>query len=276
MCGLQRRTFGRSRAISFGVLVLGGLLSGTQALSQSNIHPTNKFSWGENIGWTNWRDANGGADGVLVGATHLSGFTWGENVGWINVGDGSPTDGNQYANTDGSDFGVNVDANGDLFGFAWGENIGWVNFDTRSKGAERARLDLVAQRFRGYAWGENVGWINLDDSTHFVEFGGLSGRQLPGDCNQDGDLDLSDAVCTLGVLFTGNPPTFPCGDGSLTDPGTILLIDWQPDGAVDLSDAVAALTFIFSGGPAHTLAVPGMETSACVLMAGCPDNSNCP
>jgi len=197
-----QRTFGGSRAIFFGALLLAGLLCVRQALPQSNIHPTNKF--------------------------------------------------------------------------AWGENIGWVNFDTRSKGTERARLDLVAQRFRGYAWGENVGWINLDDSTHFVEFGGLSGRQLPGDCNQDGDLDLSDAVCALGVLFTGNPPVFPCGDGSLTHFGIVFLIDWQPDWAVDLSDAIAALTFIFSGGSSHTLAILGMETSACVVMPGCPDNSNCP
>ena len=69
--------------------------------------------------------------------------------------------------------------------------------------------------------------------------------QLPGDCNQDGTLDLADAVCLLGKLFRGNPPASPCGDGSSTDPGNLALLDWQPDGTVDVSDAVSMLAFFF-------------------------------
>jgi hypothetical protein len=106
-----------------------------------------------------------------------------------------------------------------------------------------------------------------------LECGGL---QLPGDCNQDGSLDLSDAVCALGVLFNGTPPLFPCGDGGATAPGNIALLDWQPDGSIDLSDAVGILQFLFFSAVAHPLAVPGSETTECVVMSGCAANSNCP
>ncbi len=109
-----------------------------------------------------------------------------------------------------------------------------------------------------------------------VPIGSGDGLQVPGDCNQDGTVDVSDAVCLFGVLFVGTPPAFPCGDGSPDDPGNIGLIDWQPDGLVDISDGISALNFLFvSGFPAHTLAVPGMEVSGCVPIAGCDDNPSC-
>src|SRR5437762_1712406 len=76
------------------------------AFAQSNIDNTapNKFAWGENVGWTNWRDANGAVQGVSVGGFVMSGFIWGENIGWINVGDGTPTTPPSYANANGTDF----------------------------------------------------------------------------------------------------------------------------------------------------------------------------
>ena len=151
------------------------------------IDDQHKFAWGENIGWTNWRDADSGNAGVVIGPTFLGGFIWGENVGWINTGDGSPADGVHYANLDGTDYGVNRDPATDfLFGLAWGENVGWVNFDTSSLGGDRARFDLCLGRFLGYAWGENVGWINLDDSTHYVA------TILESDCNTNGVEDACD------------------------------------------------------------------------------------
>ena len=116
-------------------------------------------------------------------------------------------------------------------------------------------------------WGEIV----FDDGN------GLGpALQLPGDCNQDGALDLSDALCALGVLFTGVPPLFPCGNGLPTDPGNIALLDWQSDGAIDLSDVLGLLQFFFFSAYAHPLAVPGSETTACVVVQGCEDNSSCP
>ena len=145
------------------VLMLAG-----PARPESNIDPSHKFAWGENVGWLNWRDANDGRSGVQVNATFLSGYIWAENVGWINVGNGLPANGVSYANVDGSEFGVNILANGDLEGYGWGENIGWVNFGTGAVTPNQARYDASSARFRGYAWGENVGWINLDDPVHYV------------------------------------------------------------------------------------------------------------
>ena len=147
-----------------------GLLLGfaQPAIAQSNIDPANKFAWGENVGWTNWSDADNTNAGVRVEATFLSGYIWAENVGWIHVGAG-PLDGFQYTNFDNTDYGVNRDPlTNELFGYAWGENIGWVNFDTRSKGVDAARLDPATCRFLGYAWSENTGWLNLNDATHYV------------------------------------------------------------------------------------------------------------
>ena len=48
--------------------------------------------------------------------------------------------------------------------------------------------------------------------------------QLAGDCSQDGSVDISDAVCALGVLFLGNPEFFPCGDGTSGDPANVTLL----------------------------------------------------
>ncbi len=174
------------------------LLTLTPALlAQSTIDATLKHAWGENIGWTNWRDANSATQGVRVLANHLRGYIWAENVGWINVGQGGP-----YTNTSGTTFGVNVNpATGALTGLAWGENIGWINFDTSSLGADRARFDTAAGRFRGWAWGENVGWINLNDATRFV----ASVPPCGGDANGDGIVngaDLSVVLSQFGQAVT--------------------------------------------------------------------------
>ena len=177
-------------------------------LLPSNIDPTNKWAWGENLGWMNWHDAGGGGDGVIVGTSFLSGLIWGENLGWINVGDGTPTDGAQYANINGSDFGVNIDpGSGELSGMAWGENAGWINFDTTGLGADRARIDIIASRFRGYAWGENIGWINLDDGDHFVAFAGACNGACVWDIDLSGDVRVPDLIKLLSCWgpLTGDP-----------------------------------------------------------------------
>jgi hypothetical protein len=165
------------------------------AAPPSNVCPNNKFGCGENIGWTNWKDANAGAQGVVVFTNHLKGFAWGENVGWINTGNG----GGPYANTTGANFGVNINpSTGAASGFAWGENIGWINFNTAPTiGAQGARFDSAARRFRGFAWGENVGWINLDSAVpaHFV-------AALLGDTNGDGAcnfVDLNNVLSQFGM-----------------------------------------------------------------------------
>ena len=190
----------------------------------TNIDPLHKFAWSENAGWLNWRDANGGADGVYVQPTFLFGYIWAENVGWINAGDGAPANGINYANVDDTDFGVNIDPpTGDLFGYAWGENIGWVNFDTRgtlSGWGQQAEFDFAAGRFRGYAWGENVGWINLDHATYYVAY-------VPPNCNDpfadtDGDSDADqDDLGAFQICISGsaNPATPGCECFDRPEPG---------------------------------------------------------
>ena len=141
------------------------------ALAQtSNIDDANKHAWAENIGFTNWRDADSSSRGVHVYPTHLTGAIWAENTGWIRVGSG-PLDGVAYSNKDESDYGINVDVpSGELSGYAWGENIGWVNFKGGANiGPDKTAMYLYEKRrLAGYVWGENVGWINLDHSDAFV------------------------------------------------------------------------------------------------------------
>jgi hypothetical protein len=219
------------------------ILSAPAAALPSDIDPDHKHAWGENIGWTNWRDAGDppASQGVRVHETFLSGFIWGENIGWIDMGSGLPADGVRYGNLDGGDFGVNVDASGDLFGYAWGENVGWIQFDTRSQAEDRARLDREARRFRGYAWGENIGWILLDDEEHFVGLIAVvpevSFRR--GDANDSGRVDLADPIFTIGCLFRGTScPRCP-------DAG-----DANDDGAYNIADAIYTLVWLFNTGAA--------------------------
>ena len=62
------------------------------------------------------------------------------------------------------------------------------------------------------------------------------GLQRPGDTNQDGRTDLSDAVSLLGHLFIGSPERLPCGDGVVADPGNAVLLDLNGDTQIDLAD----------------------------------------
>ena len=91
-----------------------------------------------------------------------------------------------------------------------------------------------------------------------------SGGQLTGDCNQDGGLDLSDAVCLLGHFFSNSPVFLPCGDGTGSDPGNLSLLNVNADVILDLSDAVYLLGFLFNGGP------PPVQGTQCQGVAGCP------
>jgi hypothetical protein len=73
-------------------------------------------------------------------------------------------------------------------------------------------------------------------------------RVVEGDANADGVVDVSDAVHTLGYLFSAQEETPACLRAS----------DANDDGAIDISDAVYMLSFLFLGGsaPRHTLPEP--------------------
>ncbi len=205
------------------VVVALGLCQG--AFAQSNVDATKKYAWTENTGWTNWRDANATADGVVVTPpTHLRGYVWGENVGWINTGNGAFP----YANTNNTNFGVNIGAGGYLNGYAWGENIGWINFNTQPQvGTQGARYDIQQGRFRGYAWGENIGWINLDDSTHYVA---SVPTCCPGNADKlSGQVNFADITSVLANFgMPANPNGSTIGDSDC-------------NGAINFADVTSTL-----------------------------------
>lgn len=58
-----------------------------------------------------------------------------------------------------------------------------------------------------------------------------------GDVNEDGDVDISDVVAILGMLFLGSFAP-PCEDAA----------DIDDDGAVDITDPIALLMYLFNRG----------------------------
>lgn len=183
---------------TLALAVLGAAAASASAQPLSNVRDNAKFSWAENVGFLNWRDAEDDTKGVRVRFTSggfLSGHIWGENIGWINTGNGL----GPYANTNNTNYGVNVDlGTGNLSGYAWAENIGWINFSGGALAVppNPARVDAAARRLRGYAWAENAGWINLDNGAVFV------GLYCLTDVNQDGVSNSTDVSDFINIWFT--------------------------------------------------------------------------
>lgn len=232
------------KAISFMAAILT-LLPGARGSADSHIDPVNKHAWSENVGWTNWRDAGtpAGTQGVAVHASFLAGFVWAENAGWINLGDGDPgAPGGaepHYGNTDGADFGVNLDpATGLLSGLAWGENVGWINFDTFVDSPDLAVGFLCDGRLSGWVWGENVGWFNLSAAApgHFVALDGRA-RPYPCDLNRDGLANGLDIQSFVDLLLNGGADWKDVCSGDVETP---------PDGALDLDDLAAFVACLVS------------------------------
>ena len=108
----------------------------------------------------------------------------------------------------------------------------------------------------------NLAGLGAAMAAYSVSTGGL---QTPGDINQDGNLNLSDAVAVLTYLFQGNPAELPCGDGTLQDEANRLLLDSDGGGAVHMADAIYLLNYLYQGG------VPPVLGTGCVRIPGCED-----
>ncbi len=115
----------------------------------------------------------------------------------------------------------------------------------------------------GWAEVEVCNAFGCDSLTEGFDYDIVGGRFLPGDCNSDGSLDLSDGVCLLSHLFVGRPAELPCEGASATR-----MNDYNGDSNVDLSDGVAVLIYLFQGGSPHA---EGVE---CKIVAGCPNACN--
>jgi PKD repeat protein len=112
-----------------------------------------------------------------------------------------------------------------------------------------------------------LGQVGPEASCTFTcpEFPPAGGGQVPGDCNQDGDRDISDAVCLFGFLFTGTVPRLPCADGTAAHPANLTLLNHNGDAAIDISDGIALLNFLFSTG------APPASGLGCLRIRDCPE-----
>lgn len=185
------------------VLSLCGLIAMT-VNAATTINATNKFSYGANIGWVDWRgDTNGGA---VIGDYVCSGYIYAANVGWIHLGSGSPVNLIQYQNNAATDYGVNHDGLGNLRGYAYGANIGWINFE--NLGAPK--VDLFTGKLSGSAYSANCGWISLSNAFAHVQTDTIA----PGiDTDGDGIADAWELTYTNSLAGFG-PGTDSDGDGA--------------------------------------------------------------
>ena len=87
----------------------------------------------------------------------------------------------------------------------------------------------------------------------------IGGTFLRADSTQNGAIEISDPVRTLGALFLGDPVP-PCPDAE----------DANDDGEVNLSDAVYTLSFLFLGGPTPPAPYPEPGSDPTADGLACP------
>jgi ELWxxDGT repeat protein len=87
-------------------------------------------------------------------------------------------------------------------------------------------------------------FFTAQDSEHgrelwVMQLDGMARPFHRGDCNDDGTVDISDAVCILNWLFLGGAA-----------PGCVAVTNTNGDAGEDISDATYLLNHLFLGGPA--------------------------
>jgi Bacterial TSP3 repeat len=194
-------------------LVLTLLISSVAAGDAgTTINATNKFAYGADIGWIDWRgDTNNGA---VIGEYVCSGYLYAANVGWIHLGSNAPANGIRYQNNSATDYGVNHDGQGNLNGYAYGANIGWIHFTNGTASgllplADQPRVDLYTGKLSGYAYSANCGWISLSNAFAHVQT-----DAIPKGADSDGDgiTDAWELTYTNTLTAFGNS-TDADGDG---------------------------------------------------------------
>lgn len=97
-----------SAPLLFIVVLILLLNFSTQETKAGAAHNVTGWAWSETIGWISFNNRNCDADN--------DGLSNGSPVG-------CPSAGQPIAN-----YGVNLDASGNISGYAWSENIGWISF----------------------------------------------------------------------------------------------------------------------------------------------------
>jgi hypothetical protein len=83
-------------------------------------------------------------------------------------------------------------------------------------------------------------WYSADNSQSSYAQLTDSCLCIPGDCNNDGEITVADAVCMICILFAG------C---DATGPDAWCRNETNGDGSPNIGDAVYLINFIFKGGP---------------------------
>ena len=88
-----------------------------------------------------------------------------------------------------------------------------------------------------------------------------------GDCNDDGNVDISDASCALNWLFLGG-----------ATPGCVAVTNTNGEAGTDISDTTYLLNHLFLGGPAPVEPFPecGPETLEANEESCVTPPENCP
>ena len=105
--------------------------------TDGTIDTTNKYAWGENTGWVNFRAQDGN---IHVTDSAVTGYAWDANYGWINFAPDQS--------------GVMNDGAGNLSGFAWSAGGGWIDFSS-------VTINSSGQ-FTGIASGSVYGRLTFD------------------------------------------------------------------------------------------------------------------
>jgi len=129
----------------------------------SNIDNTEKYAWGDVLGWVNFNPTNGN---VIVSGSNITGYIWSQNYGWINL---FPTNSGVLNNGEGA-----------LSGSAWGDNIGWIDFNNVS-------IDKTG-KFKGIATTQNKGSINFNCANCSVKTSWSSGSISAGFVDNLGNM----------------------------------------------------------------------------------------
>lgn len=117
------------------------------------------------------------------------------------------------------------------------------------------------------AWNTAANWVPSTDvggSPGREDFPSITaGLRLPGDANQDANLDLGDAVGVLLLVYRPELTTLPCEGEHAADGGNLLLLDFNGDSLVDGADAVGVLSYLFLQGPPHSLGTTCQRIEGC-------------
>lgn len=207
----------------------------------ADIDPAERYAWSSQTGWQDWRATHGGVTVLVDGANgYLAGDVWSPTIGWISLGSGT----GPYANTDETNWGVNLDASGNLSGYAWSSQTGWINFNPTHG---QVTIDTITGQFHGHAWSPTIGWIGFrNDSPAYGVRTTAYDKSVPA---APTDVNATPGSTRATVSWTA--PTDTGGS-----PITGYTITGQPDGSCSVAGDITECTITgLTNGTEYTFTV---------------------